>query len=174
MSTDTSQNIPPQLVGFRHPKRPSTPPSGLPDHELPGNPQFITAPPSPPLPPSLSSLPPSLHRPAPAVVLEAACAAGRLQEVHQILLQYLLEPGHGPHPITGQLNLGIFGSALAEAITHEQPHVVSYLFNMRVGRPSEFISSACQASSASIFQVFLHYGWDINQPVGRLDPPALG
>jgi hypothetical protein len=99
---------------------------------------------------------------------------GRLQEVHQILFQYLLEPGHGPHPVTGQFDLNIFGTSLAEAIIHKQPHIVSYLFNMRVGRPSEFVTTACQASSAGIFQVFLHYGWDINQPVGRLDPPALG
>jgi hypothetical protein len=68
----------------------------------------------------------------------------------------------------------MFQGSISEAIEHQQPVIVSYLFNMRVGKPAEYIFSALKARSTSIFEVFLYYGWDINQPVTQMTPPALG
>jgi hypothetical protein len=60
------------------------------------------------------------------------------------------------------------------AVNYDHATILSYLFFMRVGEPSAYLYCAPRAKSCSIFQVFLDYGWDINQPLERTKPPALG
>ena len=144
----------------------------------------IAEPPSPPngqLPP-----PPPLPRILPSSLrlvdsgpdrveiklLKLASTEGRLQDVHQILLQYLLT--QTPDNISGKLRLGIFYESIVEAILHQHPLVLSYLFFMRVGEPRFYTKTAIKVRSPSIFQVFLEYSWDINEPLERTMPPALG
>lgn len=138
----------------------------------------------PHLPPRLPSPPhpPHPHPPSPIIrpyiapteteVSTTLSAEGNLREVHQIIAQYIL--AHEPDPVTGDLDLSMFRRSLGEAIVCNQPAVVSYLFRMRVGEPSEYVYHALLARSISVFEVFLRYGWDINQPVWQTEPPMLG
>lgn len=132
-------------------------------------------PPSPPHPPPPAmpfSPPERFIPPVELTLLKTLCAEGRLRDVHQVVTQYLL--ANEPNPLTGQPDLKIFRQALAQAILHNHPVVVSYLFFMRVAKPSEVIHSARGAKSIGIFEVFLEYGWDINQPLAEMSPPMLG
>lgn len=120
-------------------------------------------------------MPPGPRRyvaPTEAELLSVFSAAGKLRDVHQVLVQYLL--AHEPDPVTGELDLTVFTRSICQAIASEQPAVVSYLFFMRVGKPSDYIFNACRVRSTSIFEVFLQHGWDINQPVDQKDAPVLG
>jgi hypothetical protein len=110
--------------------------------------------------------------PTEARLLETLSAEGKLRDVHQILAQYLL--AREPNPHTGQHQLGIFDRAPALAINNNHPVVVAYLFFMRVGKPSDYIYNALRLKSMNMFQVFLDYGWDINQPVHQMSTPILG
>jgi hypothetical protein len=144
----------------------------------------IAEPPSPPtgqlpLPPPLPRILPSSLRLVNSEpdrveikILKLASTEGRLQDIHQILSQYLLT--QAPDSITGKLRLSIFYESIVEAILHQYPSILSYLFFMRVGEPAFFIKTAIEVRSPAIFQVFLDYGWDINEPLERTMPPALG
>lgn len=145
------------------------------DLETPPSPS--TAPPRPPTPPPGLLIPPPRPpprgpKPAEVRLLKLASAEGRLKDVHQILSQYLLT--QTPDTATGRLKLNLFHESITESIATNQPAVLSYLFFMRVGVPSLYIRSALRARSPTVFQVFLDYGWDINEPVERTMAPALG
>lgn len=188
MASNPSQNLPPAATaaGILHHGRLSTPPPQSTDFHLPSIQSappsglgFVGPPPSPPRAPPpplpLSAIDTRSHgycRPSETKVLEAASAAGRLDEVHQILAQYLIE--HGPDPETGKLDLGMFCASIYHAIINNHPTIVSYLFYWRIGTPSTYLPSALQVRSTVIFQIFLDYGWDINQPYDRISPPSLG
>lgn len=115
---------------------------------------------------------PTGSEPSEAGSLKCASAAGSLQDVHQILAQYILT--QTPDSRTGRLSLSLFYRAVTEAIINNHAPILSYLFFMRVGEPSKYLYCALRAESCSIFQVFLNYGWDINQPIERTKAPALG
>lgn len=178
LETDTSD------VGTLAVPRPNLP--NLQDHRMlfdpyQGSPR--QRPPTPPVgPPPLPVLPPNPTRPQiqpprgpePVQVnlLKLASRAGKLQDVHQILMQYILR--QTPDPITGRFRLYLFHESIREAIHHNRPIILSYLLFMRVGEPSLYLSPALEARSSSIFQVFLDYGWNINEPLERTRPPTLG
>ncbi|KAG9228138.1 ankyrin repeat-containing domain protein, partial [Amylocarpus encephaloides] len=63
--------------------------------------------------------------------------------------------------------------SIIEAVLYQHPSVVSYLFFMRVGEPVLYVKTALKVRSSAIFQVFLDYGWNINEPLERTMPPAL-
>jgi hypothetical protein len=110
--------------------------------------------------------------PAEVRALREASAVGCLQDVHQILLYYILT--QSPHPITGRLLLYSFHEAVSVAITYDYTSILSYLFFMCVGEPSEYFYSAIMKEAASVFEVLLNYGWNINHPLEETKPPALG
>jgi hypothetical protein len=105
-------------------------------------------------------------------LLRQASAQGQLQDVHQILSQYLVT--QAPDPATGELKLTVFCDSIPEAIAHNHPKILSYLFFMHVGEPSLYVNEAIKARSSAIFEVFLRFGWNINKPVERTMAPALG
>lgn len=140
-------------------------------------------PPSPPnVPPRPPTPPPGLltgllrtPKRADAIeveLLKLATTAGCLQDVHQILSQYILT--QSPDSTTGKLDLHLFCGSIREAIAKNHTTILSYLFFMRIGEPSLYIGYALEARSATVFQVFLDYGWDINKPLERAMAPALG
>lgn len=99
--------------------------------------------------------------------------AGNLQDVHTTLCQYMST--QTPDPQTGRLDLRLFSEHIATAIENKHPAVLSYLFSMRVGESSSFVNYALMFQSpAAIFQVFLDYGWDINELRVRSHVPVLG
>jgi len=143
-----------------------------------------------PPPPWLRSSPPrsSIGRPAPPTpppgvikrdsnvievgLLKLATASGSLEDVHQILSQYIST--QTPDLKTGRLWLSIFGESIREAIAKDHSVILSYLFFMRVGAPTTFVHYAITTRSSTIFQVFLDYGWNIDEPIERAMAPALG
>lgn len=141
---------------------------------------------SPPPSPSNINLPPRPRTPPPGLrrgpfkrpdpvevgLLKLATVAGCLQDVHQILSQYIIT--QTPDPTTGRLRLCLFCGSITEAIARNHTAILSYLFFMRVGEPKWYINDAIKAKSAPVFQVFLDYGWDINKPLQRAMAPALG
>jgi hypothetical protein len=66
-------------------------------------------------------------------LLKLARAAGSLQDVHQIILQYTST--QTPDPTTGQPWLYLFAESITEAIANNHAIVLSYLFFMHVGEP---------------------------------------
>ena len=63
--------------------------------------------------------------------------------------------------------------ALHAAIENNQPRAVSFLLDHYhpIRRPD--VEKAIKVQSEEIFQVFLDHGWDINEPLGGNEPPAL-
>lgn len=125
----------------------------------------------------LSSAPPSLyHTPPPppelpvAVLLRHA-RAGRLQDAHQMLCQYIMTLTLDS--TTGRPELGLFNESVKAAIANRHAPLVSYLFFFGIGKPSLCIEDALKARSTAIFEVFLEYRWDINKPLGRNKAPPL-
>jgi len=176
MSTDPPTSFVPSQEGdYTPPLQPSDFPT--PDSEGP----WITGPPSPlieqppPPPPFPKVLPSSMtvaHRDsnrAEIGLLKLASTEGRLQDVQQILLQYILSRAD-----ESSLGLNKFYESVLEAILHRHPSILSCLFSLRVGEPRLYVKTALQARSSAIFHVFLEYGWDINEPLERTMPPALG
>ena len=127
-------------------------------------------PPAPPTPP------PGVIDRDPNVIevglLKLATATGSLEDVHQILSRYIST--QTPDPTTGRLWLSLFGESIREAITRDHSFILSYLFFMRVGVPVAYVPHAITTRSSTIFQVFLDYGWNINEPIERTIAPALG
>lgn len=158
-STDLA--IPPEVISELEslPPSPSTPPSRL---SIPP-PDLLIDPPRPP---------PAKPVPVEVELLRLATAAGSLQDVHQILSQYILT--QSPDRTTGQLKLALFHTSIVEAIAKNYSIILSYLFYMRVGEPSSSMYLALQVRSSTIFEIFLNYGWNINEPIQRTQPPALG
>jgi hypothetical protein len=134
--------------------------------------QLSLPPPQPQILPSSMRLVYSDQDRADVKILKLASTKGRLQNVHQIFSQYLLT--QVPDNTTGKLRLNIFYESIIEAILHEYPSVLSYLFFMRIGEPAFYAKTVIEVRSPAIFQVFLDYGWDINKPLERTMPPALG
>ena len=140
----------------------------------PPSPPTGQLPPPPPLPrilPSSLRLVNSEPEKVEIKLLKLASTEGRLQDIHQNLSQYLLTQSPD---ISGKLRLSIFYESIVEAILHQYPSVLSYLFFMRVGKPRFYTKTAIEIRSPAIFQVFLEYGWDINEPLERTMPPPLG
>ncbi|KAI9742591.1 MAG: hypothetical protein M1818_003732 [Claussenomyces sp. TS43310] len=177
---------PPPPTESTGPGRASTPPPQSTDFpspfSVPYNHTGSRPPPSPPIfpprPPSPPLLSATLRPPSPkpdppeVALLESATVAGCLQDVHQILSQYLVT--QNPDPATGRLKLNLFHRSIEAAIANDSKIILAYLFFMRIGEPSLYTGSALRARSASVFQVFLNYKWNINQPLSRTEAPPLG
>jgi len=103
--------------------------------------------------------------------LKSACTFGQVNEVHGILSYYLMK--HPVNPYTGRPNVSIFRSSLQTAVKLDRPVIVSYLLFNRIGEDCLPVYEAVQSASLAVFQVFLDYGWNINEPRGKLHPPAL-
>ena len=123
-------------------------------------------------PPSLSN---GVHRDYdPSMDIEQvtnASAAGQLNEVHRLLSKYISM--QLPDVETGQIDLRLFSPALSAAVTNHHKTIVSYLLFMRLPLTCLPTTEAIRTKSSSIFQTFLDYGWDINEPMSRITPPAL-
>lgn len=103
--------------------------------------------------------------------LTTASALGQLDKVHTIFSQWLVK--QRPNPTTGIIQVGEFHPALSAAVMNNHPTVVAYLLSQSVAKHSLPIRQAIAVKSAGVFEALLRNGWDINQPLGRTDPPAL-
>lgn len=161
-------STPPPDPTARPPPVPLHDPTGF-ASSPPPSPTHTPPPPPPGWPASPAGIPPYVTAES---LLAAAAAAGRLQDAHDILAEYLSL--QAPDPETGRLELCRFHESTRAAIANDCPAVLGYLFAMRVGEPALYIDDALVARSTAVFQVFLDHGWDINAPIGRAKAPALG
>lgn len=184
MSSDPSETSVPQQDLSLPSRGYDTPPlqpsdfsntDGEPWYTGPPSPSIVQPPPPPPFPKFLPSSMTVTHddsNRAEIGLLKLASAEGRLQDVQQILSQYMLS--RADVSSVGTLRLNVFYESIVEAILHRHPSILSYLFSLHVGEPRLYVTTAIQARSSAIFHVFLEYGWDINEPLERTMPPALG
>jgi len=63
--------------------------------------------------------------------------------------------------------------SLDVAIQHENLEIVQILLNEDVARGDLPIESAVRQRAKGVLELFLQYGWDINKPLRRNEPPAL-
>ncbi|KAI9843020.1 MAG: hypothetical protein M1837_006651 [Sclerophora amabilis] len=109
--------------------------------------------------------------------VEAACAEGRLDELHDINCRWLAR--NRPDPTTGVIRRPWLWACMYRAIDTGHAKVVSYLLSTGFvispvkKRSAHFIGRALKARSTAVLQAFLDHGWDINEPTDRIYPSAL-
>jgi hypothetical protein len=101
---------------------------------------------------------------------QAACR-GDVEEVKKQVRQLLHErrpssEQEHPHPTW-------LYQSLAVAITNRNVELVRYLLDEDVANGNLPFESAVRAQAFEVLELFLQYGWDINQPLARNEPPAL-
>lgn len=73
----------------------------------------------------------------------------------------------------GHFSPAVTISALLTAISHSRSDIVSLI--LATSTIQKFpVMEAIHAGSIDTFQTFVRYGWDINEPVERDGPSALG
>lgn len=103
--------------------------------------------------------------------LENAAARGSMPAVFTLLATWQTLPGMLDDE--GHVSPALTISALLTAISQARSDVVSLI--LAASNIRKFpIMDAIRAGSISIFQTFQWYGWDINEPVERDGPSALG
>jgi len=127
---------------------------------------------SPQPPPSLRPEPPYYARPRPEQVdlcYRAACD-GDLDAVKEQVRQLLHNPKEAffeqPHPAW-------LYNSLAEAIKQQNMEIVQFLLNENVANGNLPVEIAVRSRAFKVLELFLSYGWDINQPMARNDPSVL-
>ncbi|KAL1637624.1 hypothetical protein SLS58_009227 [Diplodia intermedia] len=95
------------------------------------------------------------------------CILGRLDQVKEIFQGYLENPDHAESRLYG------FWPVLLTAIEYNQPEIVRYLLSLGIPLERMHVEQAIKTESIPIFNVLLHHGWKINQPMGNYAPPAL-
>ena len=95
--------------------------------------------------------------------MKAACVSRNFEQFHEILSD-LSPDSFGIHDLV---------PVMSEAVKHNFSEVVSEL--MRRGLPMHYtyVLEAIQHRSKDVLGVFLQNGWNINEPISELDPPAL-
>ena len=63
--------------------------------------------------------------------------------------------------------------SLAAAIINGNVEIVRFLLDEKVVDGDLPIESAVRGQSSEVLELFLQYGWDINRPLARNEPPAL-
>lgn len=99
-----------------------------------------------------------------------AARKGDVAEV-QKQVRHLL---HEPQPTTAAVpDPAWLSGSLDIAVQHENLEIVHFLLSMDVARGDLPVESAVRQRAKGVLELFLHYGWDINQPLRRNEPPAL-
>ncbi|CZT19203.1 uncharacterized protein RCC_05049 [Ramularia collo-cygni] len=103
--------------------------------------------------------------------LENAAARGSMSAVFTILAIWQTLPDMLDNE--GHISPAVTISALLIAISHSRPDIVSLILAASA-IPRLPVMEAIRAGSINIFQTFLWHGWDINEPMERDGPSALG
>ncbi len=108
-----------------------------------------------------------------AQILAAAAGTGDLATVREILTQWPLQPGSRPAPAPYSPDLWPFGLVYYTAIEKNEPQIVSYVLGLGLKLERLAVERALDVESLDIFQAFIDNGWDINAPLGEIEPPPL-
>ncbi len=103
--------------------------------------------------------------------LELACTSGKLHTVHTIFSQWLAK--QNPDPEKGCIDKNCFGPALNAAVINDHPLIAGYLLSQGLRVNIHLVQIAIYMKSCKMLQIFLDYGWNINEPIERVTPPAL-
>ena len=111
-------------------------------------------------------------RPIQVQLCHEAAAMGDLEGVKDQVRQLLHSPdvpsvGEKPHPAW-------LYESLSEAIRQNNVEIVRYLLDENVANGDLPVETAVRWQAFEILELFLRYGWDVNQPMGRNEPPVLG
>ena len=96
--------------------------------------------------------------------LSEASGRGDLERTKAVLEQWKAR-GHG--------SLGDLQPALYSAASNKQALAVSYLLEQGLNVNMEAFNSAVRSKATDVLQVYLDYGWDINQSRGLGYGPVL-
>ena len=99
--------------------------------------------------------------------LVEATISGDLHRVREILKSYLTSRS------LENYNLNKLWPVLFTALEHDRPVVVSHLLGLGLRLTYSYVDRAIKTKSTAIFDVFLQHGWNINEPLTRMRPPAL-
>ena len=109
-----------------------------------------------------------------AQVLETAARTGDLATITRILSQWPVQPGSKPAPPQGCPGLWPFNLVIYTAIEKQHSQIVSYVLGLGLKMERLAIEMALEGDpSSDIFQAFIDNGWDINAPLGEVEPPTL-
>ena len=108
-----------------------------------------------------------------AQILTAAAGTGDLTTVSEILSHWPLQPGSETVPAMHNIGLWPFPLVLYRAIEENQAQIVSYVLGLGLKLERLAIERALDVGSIDVFQAFIDNGWEINAPLGELEPPAL-
>jgi hypothetical protein len=112
---------------------------------------------------------PRYARPEPVDLCYRAACDGDLDAVKEHVWQLL----HNPEFSSGEPRPAWLFASLSEAIRQKNIKMVQFLLDENVSDGDLPIENAVRGRAFEILELFLRYGWDINQPMGRNEPSAL-
>jgi hypothetical protein len=100
--------------------------------------------------------------------LRKAASSGDLTSVKAFFAQWRSIPA------SEKWEVACFRGALFDAVRNNHHGVTSYLLSMGVPPNMDVVVLATQSKSCTALQLLLDHGWNINEPVLRMDrPPPL-
>ncbi|KAJ5702733.1 hypothetical protein N7488_010281 [Penicillium malachiteum] len=129
----------------------------------------LPPPEGPPISPSEYPQIPTRMPPAILGELRALCINGDIQAFVKTLdlLQHST-------PGSGDFDICDFCGVMIEAVKRDDAQFMKEPFNRGLPMDSLYAIEAVEAKPKNALEVFLQYGWDINQPMSELRPPVLG
>lgn len=105
-------------------------------------------------------------------LLVQECASGQLEKVREIFQSYLIRVARE------ERDLRKFGTVLLTAAGKGRADILSYMlpYWLSAGYPllPEVLAwAAIDIRSVAVLEILLDFGWDINEPMSRIAPPAL-
>lgn len=100
------------------------------------------------------------------------CASGQLEKVRRIFQGYLIRVARE------ERNLRDFADVLLTAAEEGRADILSYVLPYWLSAgcpllPEGLVWGAIDRKSVAVLEVLLDFGWDINEPMSRIAPPAL-
>ncbi|KAG2414805.1 hypothetical protein HFD88_005993 [Aspergillus terreus] len=113
-----------------------------------------------------SSLPPVPRETSPEIIREmvAACAVGDFPRFKSTLDAWT--------PLS--LDIHELASVMIQAVRRDRTNVVAELLHQELSISQDYALEAIRHRSKGVLNILLQHGWDINQPISELRPPALG
>jgi hypothetical protein len=120
----------------------------------------------------MTDCPQRCERPEQVHLCYLATCKGDLDEVKEQVRRLLHD--HEAAPVGQDPRPEWLFSSLSEAISRKNTEVVQFLIKEKVAGDDLPGDEAVRSQAYEILELFLHYGWDINKPMGRNQPSVLG
>ena len=70
-------------------------------------------------------------------------------------------------------NVRQFSGVMSYAIRSNKPCLVEELLRRKLPMSPLYVVEAVKTRAKDILKIFFHHGWDINRPMGEMEPPVL-